>query len=131
MHHSEEQQEVSEATVSESVVLSSRFPRACGFVRIKPVGTLEIELYDRGQRAEDCFDAEVAIIYTVAAAELPQFFRLLQGYSLTNHAATLAPLSNMAQLPQILAGLFTDVEQLIGWISDQGIEYSRRFDTDV
>ncbi|MDY7580092.1 hypothetical protein RGU70_17420 [Herbaspirillum sp. RTI4] len=131
MSNPDGQQEASEAKTPDSVRMVSRLPGACGFVRLNRLGGLEVELYDRGELTERFCGGEVATTYTVAASDLPAMESLLLAYALTMPALAAMTTICDAQLPQSLADPFPDVEQLIAWLADKGIPFSRRVDTDV
>ena len=102
-------------TAQNSVIIPSRLPKSCGFVRFAEFGALEIELYDRGELAQRFMGDDVATIYTVGVDDLPALAAALNAGSVQTDG-----------LPAALAAAFGDIDDLIQWLKDSGVAFSTK-----
>lgn len=123
---------------NESIRLPSRFPHACGFVRLTQTAGIEFELYDHSELAEQFFGGDVATIYGIAAVNVSQLFQALpmqdkappKSIETVNHENSLDG-ENAVRIMCLIADSFETIEDLIEWLEQAGVAYSKTFDTSA
>ena len=120
--------------VSEAQRLPGRLPKSTGFVRLSDAGALEIELYDRSDRAHNLFDSDVATIYTVQPSQWPL---LVAGLQWRQEDHTLYPSASAvdwstwapSELPTKVANSFLDIDELLQWLIASEVQFSTVVDS--
>lgn len=123
---------------NESIKLPSRFPRACGFVRLTQTAGIEFELYDHSDIAEQFFGGDVATIYGIAAVNLFQLYQALpiQDKAPPKLSETVIHENNLdgeeaVRVMHLIADSFETIEDLIEWLERAGVAYSKTVDTSA
>lgn len=99
--------------------MNSRIKKSCGFVGWDG-DQLYIELYDFSEHAHRCFDNDVSTMYRIAPKYLPTITQ-----QLTERIGSAA---EPTDLPEHLVKEFSDIESLLEWVTESGVEYRKTFD---
>lgn len=123
---------------NESIRLPSRFPHACGFVRLTQTAGIEFELYDHSELAEQFFGGDVATIYGIAAVNVSQLYQALpmQDKAPPKSGETVIQENNLdgenaVRLMHLITDSFETIEELIVWLESTGVAYTKTLDTSA
>ena len=112
----------SEPNVRCSIKVKSPWDHSSAWARVMADGSLELELYDFSEEAQNNMGNDVAWIWSVAAVDVPQVVRLFQ-------EMTGSTIKDDKSLLKTLKKHFPHVHAARNWLREKQIPLEEKFDS--
>jgi hypothetical protein len=116
--------EHSEPNVRHSIKLKSPWDHSAAWARVMVDGSIELELYDSSEEAQNHMGNDVAWIWRVAAEHVPRVIELLK-----EHCGLVGEINDDAALLEALSRHFAHVHAVRNWLREKQIPLVEKFDS--